>query len=103
VLEMLVEAGRNTAISKIVRANTRRLRALLVEFLKAGQARGQIDQSLDPEITGSMLLSVMDGMKTLSIRDPKADSAKNVEYLQILISRFLSPPAPASERKTGPA
>ena len=91
VLEMLVEAGRNPPVAKIVRANSRKIRALLVEFLENGQARGQIDPELDAEVAAGLLLSLMDGMKTLSIRDPKADIDKSVDYMQILISRFLSP------------
>ena len=93
ILELLVESGRNPSLAKIVRANSRKLKGLLIEFLKSGQARGQIDTTLDPEIAAGMLLGVMDGMKTLSLRDPKADMAKSIDYLQILISRFLSPPA----------
>jgi AcrR family transcriptional regulator len=92
VLEMLVEAGRNPAIAKIIRANTRKIKSLLVEFLKSGQERGQIDPGLDAEVAASLLLSVMDGMKTIGIREPKSDTTRNIEYLQILISRFLSPP-----------
>jgi len=92
VLEMLVEAGRNPAIAKIIRANTRKIKSLLVEFLKTGQERGQIDPKLDADVAATLLLSVMDGMKTIGIREPKSDPARNIEYLQILISRFLSPP-----------
>jgi hypothetical protein len=99
ILEMLVESGRNQAVAKIVRANSRRIKTLLVDFLKSGQARGQIDPGLDAEIAADMLLAVMDGMRTLPLRDPKTDAARNVEYLQILLSRFLSPPAKTPEKK----
>jgi AcrR family transcriptional regulator len=92
ILEMLVEAGRNPAIARIVRANTRKIKSLLVEFLETGQARGQIDPGLDAEVAAGLLLSVMDGMKALGIREPKTDMAKNLECLKVLISRFLSPP-----------
>ena len=92
LLDMLAEAGRNPAIAKIVRKNTATLRVALVEFLRNAQARGQIDQSLDANVTAGVLLSLMDGMRTLSIRDPGVDIAKSIEHLQILISRFLSPP-----------
>ncbi len=93
VLELLVESGRNPPLAKIVRANSRRLKGLLSEFLKSGQSRGQIDPKLDPEVAAGMLLGVMDGMKTLGLRDPKADMAASIEQLQLLISRYLSPPA----------
>lgn len=93
LLDMLAEAGRNPAIAKIVRRNTARLRLLLVEFLRSAQARGQIDQSLDAEVTAGVLLSVTDGMRTLGIRDADLDIEKSIGHLQILMARFLSPPA----------
>lgn len=92
VLEMLVEAARNPAVAKIVRANTRKIKSLLVDFLKTGQNRGQIDPNLNADAAATVMLTVMDGMKITAIRDPKADTAKYIAYLQILISRFLSPP-----------
>ena len=61
LLDMMVEAGRNPAIAKIVRRNSATLRGLLAEFLRVGQARGQIDKSLDANIAGGFLLSLMDG------------------------------------------
>lgn len=91
VLELLVEAERNPAIAKIVQANSRKMRQLLAEFVRSGQARDQIDPGLDADITAGLLLSVLDGMRTVSIRDPKADMGRNVEYLKLMISRFLSP------------
>jgi hypothetical protein len=92
VLEMLVEAGRNPAIARIVRENSAMLRAHLMDFIESGQVRGQIDPALDAKLAAGMILSVMDGMRTLMIRDPDADIASHLEMLQTLIARFLSPP-----------
>jgi len=92
-LEMLVEAGRNPDIARIVRKNSAMLCALLVDFIQSGQLRGQIDPGLDPNVAAAMILSVMDGMRTLMIRDPDADIGSSLEMLQTLIARFLSPPA----------
>ncbi len=91
VLDMLAEAGRNPAIARIVRKNTAVLRGLLADFLRQAQGRGQIDPSLDANVAAGLLLSVMDGMKTLAIRDPDADIAASVAMLQTLIARFLVP------------
>ena len=96
MLDMLAEAGRNPVIAKIVRKNTAILRGLLVDFLKTAQGRGQIDPGLDSEGVASVMLSVMDGMRTLSVRDPDVDIAKSVALLQVLFSRFLSPPRGAA-------
>jgi TetR/AcrR family transcriptional repressor of uid operon len=92
VLEMLVEAGRNAAVARIVRKNSAMLRTLLADFIESGQLRGQIDRGLDSKLAAGMLLSVMDGMRTLTIRDPDADISASLEMLQTLIARFLSPP-----------
>ena len=92
VLEMLVEAGRNPAIARIVRENSAMLRAHLMDFIESGQVRGQIDPGLDAKLAAGMILSVIDGMRTLTIRDPDADIASHLEMLQTLIARFLSPP-----------
>jgi len=93
VLEMLVEAGRNAVIARIVRKNSAMLRGLLVDFIESGQVRGQIDPGLDSKLAAGMILSVMDGMRTLVIRDPDADIGSSLDMLQILLARFLSPPA----------
>jgi TetR/AcrR family transcriptional regulator, repressor for uid operon len=92
VLEMLVEAGRNAVIARIVRKNSAMLRALLVDFIESGQLRGQIDPGLDSKLAASMILSVVDGMRTLTIRDPDADIGGSLDMLQTLFARFLSPP-----------
>ena len=92
VLEMLVEADRNPAIARIVRKSSASLRAVLVEFIENGQRRGQIDAGLDPAVTAGILLSVMDGMRTLPIRDPAADMNRSLDMLNTLITRLLSPP-----------
>jgi AcrR family transcriptional regulator len=92
VLEMLVEADRNPAIARIVRKSSAALRELLVDFVRSGQRRGQIDPELDANVTAGMLLSVMDGMRTLTIRDPGADVNRSLDMLNILITRLLSPP-----------
>ncbi len=92
LLEMMVEAGRNPAIAKIMRKNSAMLLGLLKDFVQSGQLRGQIDPSLDADVAAGMVLSVMDGMRTLVIRNPDADISGSLDMLQVLMARFLSPP-----------
>lgn len=91
LLDMLAEAGRNPEIGKIVRDYSRDLRALIEDFLRELQARGHVDRALDVRLTAAILLSVLDGAKTLKIRDPKLDMAGAAALLRTLIERFLTP------------
>ena len=92
LLEMMVEAGRNPAIAKIMRKNSAMVLALIQDFIESGQLRGQIDPGLDSAVAAGMILSVMDGMRTLVIRNPDADISGSLDMMQVLMARFLSPP-----------
>jgi TetR/AcrR family transcriptional repressor of uid operon len=90
---MMAEAGRNPAVAKIKRENSRKIQKMLADYLRKGQANGQIDLSLDAESAATLLISVFDGMHTLTIHDPKVNIGKTVAVLKTLITRFLAPPA----------
>ncbi|WP_088342588.1 MULTISPECIES: TetR/AcrR family transcriptional regulator [Rhodomicrobium] len=92
VLDMLAEAGRNPAMASILEEHSRGVRRLLADFLSQCQARGEIDPELDPELAAGVLLSVIDGSKTLTLRDPGVDIQKSLDLLKTLITRFLMPP-----------
>jgi TetR/AcrR family transcriptional regulator, repressor for uid operon len=93
IFDMLAEAVRNPAIADIVREHSRALRTLLSAFLRDAQERGQVDGTLDADLTAAILMSVIDGAKSLAIRDPELDMTKGIDVLKTLISRFLTPPA----------
>jgi TetR/AcrR family transcriptional regulator, repressor for uid operon len=93
LLEIMAEAGRNPAVAKILQEHSKAVRALLTDVLRKGQSRGLVDESLDAELTAAVLLSVVGGSKTLTIHDPKLDMKKSADLLQLLITRFLTPPA----------
>jgi len=94
ILDMLVEASRNPAMAKIMEQYSQALQAQISNFLRKGQSRGQIDPGLDPELTAGVLLCVSDGLKTLSLRNPKLDRDKSIDILKTLLVRFLTPPKP---------
>lgn len=91
-IDMLAEAGRNPAMAKIIEENSKALQAQLSDFLRKGQASGQIDPGLDPVVTAGVMLSITDGLKTLPLRNSTLDVAKNIHILKILFARFLAPP-----------
>lgn len=91
-LEVLAGAGRDPAMAKVLQKHTRGMHALLADLLRKCQSRGEVDPALDPAMAASILISVTDGSKFLTVRDPKLDSQKAMAALKILITRFLSPP-----------
>ncbi len=93
LLDMLAEAGRNPKIGAIVREASRGLLALIEAFLREEQARGHVDATLDPRLTAAVLLVVLDGARTLTLRDPTLDRSKVAALLRRLIGRFLTPQA----------
>jgi hypothetical protein len=96
---MLAEAGRNPAMAAILQQHSGQLFSLLADYLRDGQRRGQIDRTLDADLAAAILVSVMDGFKTLAIRDPALDMAATVDLRKTLISRFLTPPLDSAPMK----
>jgi TetR/AcrR family transcriptional regulator, repressor for uid operon len=90
-LDMLAEAGRNPVMIEIVRKHSAKVRGLLATFLKAAQERGQIDRTLDADVAAAILLSTIEGVGNLTIRDPDLDMKKKLDMLATLIKRFLAP------------
>lgn len=91
LLDILAEASRNPAIAEILQETSRSIAKLLAEFLRQGQRRGDIDPNLDTETAATVLLSIIDSCKTLSIRNPDLDPARSAKVLETMITRFLSP------------
>jgi len=91
LLDGLAEAGRSPAIGAVLQKASRGMRELLADFLRKGQTRGQVDPELDADMAAAVLMSVIDGCKTLLIRDPKLDAKRSAKVLETMITRFLSP------------
>lgn len=96
LLDVLAEAARNPQISRILQDTSEEMRQLLAEFLRRGQAHGQIDPDLDAGIASALLISMIDSSKTLLIRAPTIDPKRSADALEKMITRFLSPPGGAS-------
>ena len=91
VFDMLAEAGHNPSIAKILRDHSQALRSRFAGYLRAGQQGGKIDPSLDADLAAAVLMSAVEGVKAMRIRDPKLSKAGLGEHLTILIGRFLTP------------
>jgi AcrR family transcriptional regulator len=96
LLDVLAEAARNPEIGKILQDTSEAMRRLMAEFLRRGQAHGQIDPELDADMASAMLISLIDSSKTLLIRAPTLDAKRSADALDKIITRFLSPPVRAS-------
>ena len=90
-LEILAEGCRSTSIAGILEASSAQLCGILADFLRRGQAGGQIDGGLDPDMAATMLLGIIDGFKAMSVRAPGLNDAARSKMLDQLMRRYLSP------------
>jgi AcrR family transcriptional regulator len=91
LLEALAEANRSPSMAKALQDHTKGVHALLADLLGKGQAAGTIDPTLDRHVTASLLISIIDGSKTLCLRDPELDVQEATKALQTMIVRYLAP------------
>src|SRR3546814_1462080 len=78
-------------MAKALQKHTKGVHSLLADLLGKGQAAGAIDPTLDRHMTASLLISMIDGSRTLSLRDPKLDVKEATKALQTMIIRYLAP------------
>lgn len=96
-LQLAAETNRNPKLAAKLKEMSKTTRAILANFLVKGQAAGLIDPALDPEIAATVLFGILDGVRMMTIRDPKLDMPKILDAIKILVRRFLQPPpAPSS-------
>ena len=99
-LELRAESARNPAIARIVNRADRGVRELLSRLICEGQARGQIDPGLDPEIVAAVLHSIIFGLNRLgTISDSTFDTEAASAMLNLLMERFLRPQKIQSTRR----
>jgi AcrR family transcriptional regulator len=91
LLEALAAANRSPAMAKALQDHTKGVHSLLAGLLEKGQVSGAIDPTLDRHMTASLLISIIDGSKTLCLRDSKLDMKEATKALQTMIVRYLAP------------
>jgi AcrR family transcriptional regulator len=91
VLNMMAEAMRNPTLAHILGEHHCHLHAQITLLLQKAQEQGRVDRNLDPGMAASILFCILDGAKTMWVRDPDLDTAKSEAYLKMLITRFLAP------------
>lgn len=90
LLELVAEAARNSELAQVMQDHSRALRGLIGDLLSVGQAAGRIDPQLDPDIGASILLSLIDGLRALTIRSPHTDLDDSRAVVDTLVKRFLT-------------
>jgi TetR/AcrR family transcriptional repressor of uid operon len=90
--EMFAESTRNPGLAKIVQGHSRSIRRLTAEALRYGQARGEVDPSLDPETAAAAMLGLEDGLRVLALVDPKSNPRKVAALFRLLANRLLCVP-----------
>jgi TetR/AcrR family transcriptional repressor of uid operon len=89
ILELLAEAGRNPVIARLVQQHSQGMHRLMADFLRQGQAQGDIDPALDVEAASTLLTGILDSFVITSIHAPSLDPAATGEMLRRLMIRFL--------------
>src|SRR5690348_5685434 len=95
-LQWAAETHRNPKLAAKLREMSKTTRSILANFLAKGQQNGLIDPSLDPEIAATVLFGILDGVRMMTVRDPKLDMPKILDTIKILVRRFLQPATGAS-------
>ena len=92
-LQFAAETHRNPKFASKLREMSKTTRSILADFLSKGQAAGLIDPGLDPEVAATVLFGILDGVRMMTIRDPKLDMPRILDTVKILVRRFLQTPA----------
>lgn len=93
LFDMLAEAGRSPPIAEILHTHSRGMETLLSDLLRRGQQDGTVDAALDPVTVAPLLISMLDGAKSLPLRSPDVMTDRTRDMLRRLIARFLGPAA----------
>jgi TetR/AcrR family transcriptional regulator, repressor for uid operon len=91
VADIFAEAIRDEALAASLRATDARSVQLFVKAIKAAQARGEVDATLDPEDAAGALFAAIEGigLRRAFLGDTDPDLA--VAQFRVLAERYLGP------------
>jgi TetR/AcrR family transcriptional regulator, repressor for uid operon len=91
--ELMAEAVRNPKFAAVAREAEGRIRAEVSDLLRAGQAMGHVDTTLDAEEAAAVLMAAADGLglRLAFMGDYSASAAASA--LKNLVLRYLNPAA----------
>ena len=91
LFDVLAESARNPGMADLVQTYHAAMAKVLSEVLREGQAKGEIDPSLDPQTAASLMVGLIDAAKSLGLRDPAAGQSEIMLLFDRLIRSFLIP------------
>lgn len=91
VAEIFAAVIRDDDLAAPLRSSDSRSVAIFVKAIKAAQARGEIDATLEPELTASTLFAAIEGigLRRAFLRETNPSAA--VAQFRTLAERYLSP------------
>jgi len=92
-LEIIAEAVRNPRVAALYARLDTEATSALTRVLEKAAARGQIDPGLDPNVVAKLLVALADAVIWRRGADPSFDAASVAPTLELMLSRFLAPPA----------
>jgi TetR/AcrR family transcriptional regulator, repressor for uid operon len=99
--ELMAEAVRNPKFAAVAREAEGRIRGEVTELLRAGQAMGHVDPTLDAEEASTVLMAAADGLglRLTFLGDYSPSAAASA--LKNLVLRYLNPAAAPEFLDTG--
>ena len=83
-VELIAEAPRNERVQELQARNVGDVRNRLTSFMRAVQAKGDVEPSLDPEAIACVMIAVYQGFVTQRLVEPQIDVAGYAEVLRSL-------------------
>ena len=87
--DLFAEANRNLQVAKYLEKQSLGMHQLLSDALKTGQSDGVVKAHLDIEVTSAAILSIIDGSKTIYMRNLTSDGKEIVKVLHKMMVNYL--------------
>src|SRR5581483_5490949 len=85
-LDMLAQAPRTPHIERVVKAGNERILASFTEFVRAGQASGEVNPDLDPESTARVMCAIYHGFIVQQQLEGGADAQAFIDAVVAVFS-----------------
>jgi TetR/AcrR family transcriptional regulator, repressor for uid operon len=104
-VELIAEAPRNEHIREWLTRNLNEARSMFLDLMRAGQAKGEIDPSLDVASIAQVMVALYHGFITQKLVDPDMDVAMYAGVLRSLFGGtfYREPSSLSGDAATTPA